>query len=262
MTLALRKIFLTSGAVLGLIFFLVFCAGIVSVAQNADGAPGAALTASMIWTLSGVGMTALFSVVGGFGFRRLFRRTASLEIFFFLAFIVSLSFDALKILNLVFIAFHAAPYYGTIVTRVAYFGYFLGLLSLFASSLFSGDSHYQKMGTILGIILAFSISLAYTLPIDSTVFHANLLYRVSGEEFILLVRFGLEILTLFSFGRSAFLSGTAEQRSILGAAVMVILGRELLFFLSSPLFIMTGSVLLVGGSILFSRNSYAKHLWI
>jgi len=262
MTPALRKIFLTSGAVLGLVFFLVFCAGIVTLVRNSDRLFAATLSASLIWTLAGVAVTALFSVVGGFGFRRLFRRMASLEIFFFLAFIVSLSFDALKILNLVFIARNAAPHYGMLVTRTVYFGYFLGLLALFASSLFSGDSHFRKMGTILGTILAFSFSLSYSLPIDSTVFQANLLYRVSGEALILLVRFGLEILTLFGFARSAFLSGTTEQRGILGAAVMVIVGRELLFFLSSPLFILMGSALLVGGAVLFSRFSYAKHLWI
>lgn len=185
-----------------------------------------------------------------------------MEIFFFLAFIVTLSFDALKILHLQFIVTHVPVYYGTIVTRVVYFGYFMGLLFLFASSLFSGDVHYQKMGTILGVVLAFSFSLAYSLPIDGTVFHPNLLYRVGGEEYILLVRFGLDILTMFGFGRSAFMSGSSDQWYICGSVAMLIIGRELLFFLSSPFFIFLGCVLLVAGSVLFSRKSFAKHLWI
>lgn len=262
MTLALRKVFLTAGAALGLVFFLVYCFGFFSLAGSLRRGDEFSALVSPIWTLGGIGATSLFSVVGGFGFRRLFRRTASLEIFFFLTFIVTLSFDALKILQLLFIEENIPAYYGAIITRMVYFGYFLGLLSVFASSLYSGDVHYQKMGTILGIVLALSFSLAYSLPVDITVFHPNLLYRVGGEDYIILVRFGLEVLTLFGFGRSAFLSGSSEQWYITGSIALVILGRELLFFLSSPLFITAGFAFLAAGALMFSRKSYLKHLWI
>jgi hypothetical protein len=262
MTLTVRKIFLTVGAVLGLLFFLLFAYGLYHfLVQTAD-SPGRPVSASLLWSLAGIGSTALFSVVGGFGFRRLFRRTSSLEIFFFLTFIVTLSFDGLRILNLLFIMENLSPYYGTFVTRIIYFGYFLGLISLFASSLYSGNEQYQKMGMVVGLILLFSLALAYTLPVDSTVFHRSLLYRVGGEQYILLVRIGLEILALIGFGRSAFLSGAREQWIICGSIGMVIIGRELLFFLYSPLLIGAGFLLLTGGTFLFSRKSYEKHLWI
>jgi hypothetical protein len=114
----------------------------------------------------------------------------------------------------------------------------------------------------LGLVLVFSLALAYSLPVDETVFNPNLLYRVGGTDYIMLVRFGLEALTLLGFCRSAYLAGSAEQWFICGAVALLITGRELVFFLSNPLTIAAGIVLLVCGALLFSKKVYAKHLWI
>jgi hypothetical protein len=143
-----------------------------------------------------------------------------------------------------------------------YFGFFLGLFFLFTGSLFSGELTYQKLSTVLGLVLVFSLALAYSLPVDETVFLPNFLYRAGGGNYILLVRFGLEILTLLGFGRSAYLMGAADQWFICGAVALLIIGRELLFFLSAPLAVGAGTILLICGALLFSKKVYAKHLWI
>jgi hypothetical protein len=262
MTLQLRKFFLTAGVVLDILLFLLFCGTVFFLISYSRDTNTPVFNAPLIVNLSGIGCLSLFSVAGGLGFRRLFRRTAALEIFFFLAFIISLSFDALKILNYYFIVVHVAAFYGTLITRVVYLGFFMGLLFLFTGSLFSGDVNYQKMGSILGLVMVFSLALVYSLPVDETVFNPNLLYRAGGKDYILLVRFCLEALTLLGFGRSAYLAGSSEQWYICGAVALLIIGRELLFFLSSPLFIVTGLILVVAGAILFSKKIYEKHLWI
>ncbi len=220
------------------------------------------LLTTMYWPLAGIGAVSFFSVAGGFGFRRLFRRSASLEIFFFLVFITSLAFDALKILHPLFTVLNLPNYYGGLITRIVYFGYFFALLCIFASSLYSGDVHYQKMGTVIGMVVFFSFTIAHSIPVDITKLAPNLLYRVGGNEYILLVRVGLELLTVFGFGRSAFLSASRDQWYIFGAVLLVLAGRDFLFFLSSPGFILLGILFLVSGSLLFSRKSYLKHLWI
>ncbi|MDR1626943.1 MAG: hypothetical protein LBT33_10440 [Spirochaetia bacterium] len=262
MSLQLRKFFLTAGAVLSLAFFLLFCGTVAFLIQYASHTEEKVFTVSLALNLVDVGCVSFFSVAGGFGFRRLFRRTSALEIFFFLAFVLSLSFDALKIVNYYFTVAHVPAFYGTIITRAVYFGFFLGLFFLFTGSLFSGDLTYQKLGTVLGLVVVFSLALVYSLPVDETVLNANLLYRVGGGDYILLVRFGLEALTLLGFGRSAYLLGSAEQWFICGAVALLITGRELLFFLLSPPTVALGTILMIGGALLFSKKVYAKHLWI
>jgi hypothetical protein len=262
MSLQLRKLFLTTGAVLSLLVFLLFCGILIFLVRYAWNTQGEIFSPAFAGTLTVIGCLSLFSVAGGFGFRRLFRRTSALEIFFFLAFIISLSFDALKILSYYLTVIHAPAFYGTIVTRAVYMGFFLGLLFLFTGSLFSGELTYQKLGTVLGLVLVFSLALAYSLPVDETVFLPNLLYRVGGSDYILLVRFGLEALTLLGFARSAYLVGSAGQWFICLAVLLMMLGRELVFFLSFPPAIAAGFALLVCGALLFSRKIYEKHLWI
>jgi hypothetical protein len=262
MSLQLRKFFLALGVFLSLAFFLLYCGIVVFLIRYAAHTDEKVFTSSLLINLVAIGCISLFSVAGGFGFRSLFRRTSALEIFFFLAFVLSLSFDTLKILNYYFTVSHVPAFYGTIVTRAVYFGFFQGLFFLFTGSLFSGDLTYQKLGTVLGLVLIFSLALVYSLPVDETVFNANLLYRVGGGDYILLVRFGLEALTLLGFGRTAYLLGSTEQWFICGAVALLITGRELLFFLSSLPALIIGIILLIGGALLFSKKVYAKHLWI
>lgn len=262
MTLLARKFFLTAGAVWSLVLFLVFSGSMVFLWRYTVKVPVSGFTPRILWCLGAAGCVSLFSVVGGFGFRRLFQRTAAMDIFFFLAFVMCLSFDALKGLNYYLRVIHVADFYGTIVTRAVYMGFFMGLLFLFASSLFSGELTYQKTGSLLGIVFVFSLALAYTLPIDGTVFGAELLHRVGGENYIRLVRFALEGLTLLGFVRSAHLAGSPEQWHICGAVALLIPGREIIFFVSSPPLLSMGIALLVLGIVIFSRKIYAKHLWI
>ena len=260
MTLALRNVVLALATVVGLLFCLLFFGCLAYFVKR--GILDVGMLKAMYWSIAGIGVVSLFSVAGGFGFRRLFRRSASLEIFFFLVFVTSLAFDALKILHPLFMVLNLPNYYGGIVTRVIYFGYFFALLCIFASSLYSGDVHYQKMGTVLGLVIFFSFTIAHSLPIDVTVLRPNLLFRVGGVEYVMLVRLGLEALTVFGFGRSAFLSASSDQWYIFTAILFVLLGRDMLFFFSSPGFILLGVLLLISGALLFSRKSYMKHLWI
>ncbi|MCL1817751.1 MAG: hypothetical protein FWG35_02385 [Spirochaetaceae bacterium] len=258
----LRKLFITTGAVLSLLFFALFCLILAFLARHAWITGEEVFTFPRVGSLAATGCTALFSVAGAFGFRRLFRRTFALEIFFFLSFIISLSFDALKILSFYFTIIHMPAFYGVLVTRAVYLGFFLGLSFLFAGSLFSGELSYQKLGTALGLALVASLALVYSLPIDATDFQPTMLYRAGGENYILLVRFALEALTLLGFARSAFLVGSAQEWFICLAVLCMIVGRELIFFHTALPVIAVGFVLVAGGALLFGRKIYEKHQWI
>lgn len=187
---------------------------------------------------------------------------SSLEIYFFLVFLVTLSFDGLRILNWVFLLTQITPYFGGLLTRIVYFGYFMGLFCMFTSSIYSGEVSYQKAGTLLSIVATLSLALSYSMPVDITTLKPILLYRVGGEQYLLLVRVGLIVLTVLSFVRSAFVSRLKEEWAICGAAAILLAGRELAFFHSDTLLGFLGIFLLGVGSFYFSRKSYLKHLWI
>lgn len=261
MKLAIRRVVLTSGAVISFLFFLLFLVNVLGVVfSRTKGVEWKA--EAPVWPLVAIGLSSGFSLFGGFGFRRLFRRVSSLEIYFFLLFIVSLSFDAIKVLNWVFLIQNLTPYLGGLITRVVFFGYFFGLFCLFTSSLYSGEISYQKIGTLLGMIGTICLALSYSMPVDITSLQPTLLYRVGGEEYLFLLRIGLMVLTLLSFARSALISRSREEWSICGAVALLLVGRELIFYKADSPLSLVGFVMLAIGSFYFSRKSYLKHLWI
>ncbi len=260
MRLAVRRVFLTVGAVVSLLFFFSYLLSLVlSVWMIKDSQWKENV---YLWPILIAGLTSAFSVFGGFGFRRLFRRMSSLEIYFFLVFLISLSFDGLRILNWVFQLKQITPYFGGLLTRIVYFGYFMGLFCMFASSIYSGEVTYQKVGTLLSVLGTLSLALSYSMPVDITSLQPILLYRVGGEEYLLLVRGGLMVLTVLGFARSAFLSRSREAWAICGATAILLVGREIVFFRSDTPLGLLGIFLLGIGSFYFSRKSYLKHLWI
>lgn len=260
MRLAVRRVFLTIGAVVSSLFFLLY---LLSLVLGAWMMKDSRWKENLyLWSVVIIGLSSAFSVFGGFGFRRLFRRMSSLEIYFFLVFLVTLSFDGLRILNWIFLLKQITPYFGGLVTRLVYFGYFMGLFCMFTSSIYSGEVSYQKVGTLLSVLATLSLALSYSMPVDITTLKPILLYRVGGEEYLLLVRGGLMVLTVLSFARSALLSRSKEEWTICGAVVVLLMGREISFFHSDTPLGLLGILLLVAGSFYFSRKSYLKHLWI
>ena len=258
MRLALRKVFLTIGAVVSLVFFSSYFLSLFLGIWMMKGWK----KNLYLWPILLTGLSSAFSVFGGFGFRRLFRRMSSLEIYFFLVFLVTLSFDGLRILNWIFLLRQVTPYFGGMVTRIVYFGYFMGLFCMFTSSIYSGEISYQKAGTLLSVLGTLSLALSYSMPVDITILTPILLYRVGGEEYLLLVRGGLMVLTVLSFARSAFQSRSREEWAICVAAAVLLVGREITFFHSDTPLGFVGISLLGIGSFYFSRKSYLKHLWI
>ncbi|MFQ3620157.1 MAG: hypothetical protein SNJ78_04325 [Spirochaetales bacterium] len=258
MKLAVKKVSLSLGAGISFFLFVIYLAGL----GLGLGSDQKSLLTNHVWTIVLTGGTASFSMFGGVGFRRLFRRISSLEIYFFLIFLISLSFDSLRVLNWVFFLRGISPYFGEMVTRAVYFGYFLGLFCLFTSSIFSAEISYQKTGSILSALGFFSLALSYSMPVDITLLNPNLLYRVGGEEYLLLVRIGLMSLTLLSFLRTALIARSREEWALCLAVGAILIGREIVFFRSDSFLGMCGFVLLIAGSIYFSRKSYLKHLWI
>ncbi|GAB4369382.1 MAG: hypothetical protein Kow009_06030 [Spirochaetales bacterium] len=260
MRLAVRRVFLTVGAGVSLLFFLSYLLSLgfgIWIIRDSSWKEDVYL-----WPILTAGLNAAFSVFGGFGFRRLLQRMSSLEIYFFLVFLVTLSFDGLRVLHWVFLVKQVTPYFGGLLTRMVYFGYFMGLFSMFTSSIYSGEVSYQKVGTLLSVLATLSLALSYSMPVDITTLKPNLLYRVGDEEYLLLVRGGLIVLTVLSFARSALLSRSREEWAICGAAAILMLGREFSFSRSDTPLGLLGIFLLGVGSFYFSRKSYLKHLWI
>lgn len=190
-----------------------------------------------------------------------FRKTASAEVFLFILFIVSMSFDTLKTIHILLEVTVIPPYYGTIVTRAICFGRFFGVLCIFGCGLFTTGMPYERLEIVLisGLLLAFALSA--TLPIDMTILERNFVMSTAYDREIAIVTTVLYAFALVHFVLAAVESGNKNYLLICAGMAMVIAGREILFYRSDGIALIVAFVFLIVGSTLFSERMHEVRLW-
>lgn len=216
----------------------------------------------VVWSVIGMLLLGLVALVTLSLFVRYFRKITAPEIFFFAVFVLSVALDQLKVAQLWLVIANQPQEIGVVVTRTVLFGHIMGIFSLFASSLYVAGVEYQKTGTILGIAALVAFTLAYTIPVDSLVLLPNLLYRTGDERGLQIVSVILYLLVAVNYVYAMITNGAGETGVLLAAMVLVIVGRELLYYLASPLAVILGGVFLSAGTLVFGTRSHAMYLWI
>lgn len=213
-----------------------------------------------IWGIISIISLLLIIFISGWFLRNLFKKTASPELFFYIIFLFSFSFESFRLIN-IFINYYEIPvHFGMLNSRLIYFGRLFGLVSLLCSSLYALDIKYQKFGTLLGGAAFLSLIVAYTLPLDSSVFLTNFLYRPGDEQGLFLLNISFMVFIVMNFIIAAI---KKERRYflIMLAVILVLAGRELLFFAIHPGSIIPGLLLVVFGTGFFSRQIDKIYFW-
>ncbi len=219
-------------------------------------------TVNVFWVLGGTCVNVVTASVGGYLLRRYFLKTSAPEVFFFTVFTLSLCFEGVRSIELYFLYLNVPTLYGVILTRVVYFGYFLGGFCLLGSSLYAAGVQYPKYANPLGIAALVSFALAYVVPIDSLAPYPNLLFRIGNQATTQTISLVLGLLTILSYALAVMNGGTAERLPILFAVLMVLVGRDLLFYLSGPVGVISGGGLLAVGTTVYGIRNYRLYLWM
>lgn len=191
-----------------------------------------------------------------------FRKTTSPEIFFFIIFIVAMSIDSLKSVQIIINISRLSPYFGMIITRIIYYGKFLGTLSLFSAGLFSTGVEYQRTEIVLGIGLLLAFVLAATVPVDMTELKANLVHALGKDLELLIISVLFQTFALLSFVFAGIQNSNPSYFSIAAGVGIVMVGRHLIFYRTDLISVLIAFVFLAGGSILFSERTRKIHLWL
>lgn len=214
---------------------------------------------SLYWSvLTSIGVF-FFSMSASMLLYHYFKKKISPEIFFFILFVISLTFQSVRMFQLQLILMETPPVYGVIITRMFYFFRLFGVSCFFAASLFPIGVQFQKFGTILISILLLSFTVAALIPVDLTLMNRNLLYELSDGSTFQIMTMSIRVLTIVNFIRAAVTSESKNYFIVLIAALMIVTGDALLLVLSSPLLPFG---LIIGGTVMYGRSLYRYYLWI
>jgi hypothetical protein len=262
MTINTRNKIILVGISVTALLFAGFLAAAIIIFKHAPSSPanlrgGFGITAVLVSLLSELLYAAAAIIILYFSFKN----TTCPEIFFFIIFLVTMSFDSLKACFALFEIINFPPYYRAIITRTVYFGRFLGTLVILASGLFSLGAEYQRMEIFLGVAFLLAFSLSAAVPIDITETEANLLFKLGNAKELGIISLLFLMFGVFNYVLFAIQNSSRDHAMIAAGLSLVIAGREILFFISNPIALIAAFLMLIVGTTLFGERTHAVHLW-
>ena len=205
--------------------------------------------------------TAGFSLGGGMLFRMYFRRSISVEVFFFTLFVLALFFEAFR-LGVLYIVIREEPFFlGVLFTRIILFGRFFRLFSLFTAGLFAVSTKGWKPWLFLGVIALVSFTLVAGIPINPTRLLPQMMYEVGNSTYMLVITLFFSFFTILNLVLAAVLKSTREYYYIAASLAVVLAGHILIMYFISPLLLSIGGFLIAGGSFFFGKLIHDLYLW-
>lgn len=190
-----------------------------------------------------------------------FRKTVSIEIFYFSFWVVSLGFEPLRTAIYLMAARDSPDTLQILATKLLYGARYAGTLSLFISGIFATGLKHEKYGlNVLGI-LVIAGGLAALFPINTGTylftFELRPGYRSLNEWYF----WCLSIASVLNFLAAARIRGERTFLVVGCGVALAVLGSRLLMTTWNPLTVGAGFILAAGGAWLFVSRLHDYYLW-
>lgn len=203
--------------------------------------------------------TILFSLFSVSYIRKLFMNTVRMEIFFFLIFLLTLTFDMTKSVIFLFEKLDKPEFYLLMLTKTAYFGKILGILSLFCFSLTAIENNYRKYTILFSTIITISLFIALFLPFSQEK-GKNMLfipgYKIFFNSIIL-----IWIITVLILFFNYLQNNNKEHLYFAGSIILIFIGSSVLFYTVSFVYAFIGMSLLIAGTAVISCQMRKLYMW-
>jgi hypothetical protein len=167
---------------------------------------------------------------------------------FLALFLFSLCFECLRGPSAWLYATDSSVEASVVFTRVIYWARTVGLLGLLLAALYCADLKYRKYGLLHGVVIVVSFAIAAYIPVDRTVFLAQLTWKLGDEQGLWFVNLVIALLVLAAGASSRLTRGDGRCLVVTAGFALLIAARELLFFAAGPLLQACGILALAGGT--------------
>ena len=183
---------------------------------------------------------------------RFFRHDASPQMLFFFVFLLSLSFETLKLYVPLSKASTANEGLLLLLSQLSLGGYLVGLFSLFLMSLY--QMQYQHPGSILLFITLLAGGIVFLVPMNTLELSQNFIYSPAYQEQILWMVRGVIIVTLIGYlFPSQFTRGNFTR---ITSVMLPITGQGILHFSQSTITSLIGGIMVICGLLICFRRIF------
>jgi hypothetical protein len=191
-----------------------------------------------------------------------FEKTQSPEILFFALFVLSLSFEGMRLMAPLQKIHQIPALYLLMASRALLFGRFFGIFSLFAASVYAAGLEMQKQQNIIMIIALVTLVITLGVPIDILSWDTSYCMISGFPSMFRMVEAGVLFITTLSFFISAYSRGSRDYVLIGAGSFLVFLGRSLLLSADTWATPLPGLLALIAGTYFICTRLHKVYLWL
>jgi hypothetical protein len=191
-----------------------------------------------------------------------FEKTQAPEILFVAFFNLSFVFESARLIVPLQSAWGVPGLYLIAAYRVLLFGRYFGLFSLFVAGVCASGLEIRKPGNIILLIVGAALIIALGIPIDGLSWDSTLNLVKGYDSMFKLVEIGIILITMLSFLISAYTRGAREYLFIGIGALLVCIGRNLLFTADTWVTPFPGLAILAMGTWFICNQLHRVYLWL
>ena len=205
---------------------------------------------------------ALFSLAALILIYFFFEKTQAPEILFITLFVLSFSFEVMRLMTLLQKVWVIPSIYLLLASRILLFGRLFGIFSLFAASVYAAGLEVRKQRNVILVITVATLIIALGVPIDTQTWDSSLNMINGYTSLFRLLETGVVLITVISFFIAAYSRRSEEYTRIGAGAFLAFLGRNL--FLNADTWIspVPGILLLSVGIWFICTQLHKIYLWL
>lgn len=191
----------------------------------------------------------------------MFKKIHAAEICFFEIFVLSFSFESIRLL------FPFYSFSGLIlaelsgISRAVYFFRFAGLLSLFVSTLFSVKNVTRQISYIVFLIGFLSFSISISMPMSNTAVSTAFISHPLFISSYITVAAAIYIFSFLSIAMEYIFNGIKDFAVTGAGFLLMIAGYNMLLFCSGWFSVIAGLIFFAYGVFSFIRKIHNYYLW-
>ena len=215
--------------------------------------PLAGTLAAAPWRIGSAIAASVLSLLAALRARAIYRRSPSPVIPFLVMFLLTLGLECLRAGTALLVATDSPISFSVVLTRVIYWGRFVGLLGVLLAGLYCLELKYTKLMVLSGLVLLVSFAMAAYIPMDRTVFLSQLTWKLGDEQSVWFLNLALAALALLT-GVVAAVVHKGRRTTLLAAGIaLFLIAREAEFFAVQPVPLAAGLAAQALGTVLSLR---------
>jgi hypothetical protein len=205
---------------------------------------------------------ALFSLISLILIYLFFEKTQAPEILFITLFVLSFSFEVMKLMTPLQKIWDIPSIYLLLASRALLFGRLLGIFSLFTAGVYAAGLEVQKQLNVIFIVVFISLIVTLGIPIDILTWDSSFSMVNGYLSLFRMLETVVLLITMSSFFISAWSRGTPEYTAIGLGSFLAFAGRNILLSADTWMSPLPGLLLLAAGLWLICTNLHRVYLWL